>query len=625
MTPSILPPALSTKRSGPIIFLLLLGGVLPAGGLLATYFWAPKWLWEQVAFHAAMEMLGCAAALILALLLLLLMQQESAEGNGRFWVAASLFGMGVLDGFHAMASPGQSFVWLHSLAVLFGGGLIVLVWAIPYLGSGLWRQNLIWAVGGIGAGIGIVSLALPEIVPIMTQDGHFTGVARSLNIIGGLFFLLGALYFLNRYARTGRMELIFFSLLALLFGMAGLLFEYSALWQLSWWLWHLLRLIAYLLVLGYIFVLVQRTQGQVARLNQQLTHRVTELEEVQADLHQISQSLNDQVAESVNRFAAFAQQVADQDLTARLDVALHDDDRLARLAANLNQMVGVQQELSVRIRLAAIQMQTASTQTMSTTRQQSASATEQAAAVHQTSVTVAQVRQTVRQAAQQAQQVYQTSDTSLSIADRGIQAVEESMVGMAAIEQQMEAIAETTLNLSQHSQQIGEIIDTVNGIANQSKLLALNAAIEATRAGEAGRGFAVVAAEVGNLAARSQQATTQVQRILHDIQQGANSAVMVTEEGGKRVQAGVQLTQDMGRTIRTLREHLSQVSLTAQQILASTQEQLSGMDQVASAMENINTAALESQLGASEIEQAAQDLHNLAEQLTTLVAEYRVT
>ena len=61
--------------------------------------------------------------------------------------------------------------------------------------------------------------------------------------------------------------------------------------------------------------------------------------------------------------------------------------------------------------------------------------------------------------------------------------------------------------------QVNSFTNDILNIASQTNLLALNASIEAARAGEAGRGFAVVASEISQLAAASQEAANNIQRI----------------------------------------------------------------------------------------------------------------
>ena len=62
---------------------------------------------------------------------------------------------------------------------------------------------------------------------------------------------------------------------------------------------------------------------------------------------------------------------------------------------------------------------------------------------------------------------------------------------------------------------VGRITGSIGAIATQTNLLALNATIEAARAGDAGRGFAVVAGEVKKLAQDTQQATGNIAKTLH--------------------------------------------------------------------------------------------------------------
>jgi PAS domain S-box-containing protein len=262
---------------------------------------------------------------------------------------------------------------------------------------------------------------------------------------------------------------------------------------------------------------------------------------------------------------------------------------------------------------------------LASTSEQASTSSQQAAAVNQTVSTVDEARQTASQSADRAQQVAGVAETSSREANEGLKAVQSTLDGVNAIKVQVESIATTILSLSEKTQQIGEIIETVNDIADQSNLLSLNAAIEAARAGEAGKGFAVVAGEVRDLAVQSREATGKVHEILGEIQKASNTAVMVTEEGTKRADAGVQQAEKAGYAIKNIHQKIQEVTGTMQQIAAGAREQLAGMDQINEAMKNIGRATTESEAGIRQVEGAVQDLNAQAEQLSRVVEEYSLT
>lgn len=232
--------------------MLIVAGVVPAIGGAVIHIFLSQWDWANVPFHSAVEGLGSFASLSLAVLLLTL-RRFRKDHDHVVWISAALIGMGILDGFHAAAPLGVSFVWLHGIATLVGGFFFALVWLSRRIRSQLANNALLFGVA-IGASlVGALSITFPGWLPAMVKQGEFTLMAKAINIVGGLLFLAAAAYFVNRYKDSRDFDELLFPSLCLLFGLAGLLFPISQLWSADWWFWHLLRLAAYFIALGYMF------------------------------------------------------------------------------------------------------------------------------------------------------------------------------------------------------------------------------------------------------------------------------------------------------------------------------------------------------------------------------------
>lgn len=329
----------------------------------------------------------------------------------------------------------------------------------------------------------------------------------------------------------------------------------------------------------------------------------------------------------VTDYTRFVEEVANGNLSSRLSLNGNfqdTDDDLYRLGANLNDMVSSLRDMAMQVRDTVASVSTAATQIQAAMTEQTATATEQDAAVTQTVATVEEVRATVQQTAERAQAVADASQASVNVSRNGQQAVANTVQGMELIRQRVEDIAENILMLSGRTQQIGEIIDTVNALAEQSKLLALNASIEAARAGEEGKGFAVVAMEVRQLAEQSREATARVRNILNEIQQATNTAVMVTEEGSKGAEAGMEMAGNAGDAIRELAATIEEAAQAALQIAGSTNQQTSGMDQLAAAMEQIQQATAQTAASARQTEQSIRELNDMSVRLEAAAARYEI-
>jgi methyl-accepting chemotaxis protein len=310
------------------------------------------------------------------------------------------------------------------------------------------------------------------------------------------------------------------------------------------------------------------------------------------------------------------------DLTRKANI--ENQDEIGDLSLGFNLMLAGLSEMNSEVMRSGQELTSSANELLAMVTQQNAGTNEQTSAIHETTSTVNQVRATTEQTNLRARAMSESATRSSTIAEEGQLIVNETITGMGLIRNQVEDIAENILALSEQTQQISEIIASVNDLAEQSNLLALNATVEAARAGEHGRGFAVVANEVRSLAERSKQATTQVRTILNDIQKATNAVVMVTEEGTKGVERGLQLIERTGATISQLNDVIRQNLGSAQQIMAVVQQQNVGVDQVAQAMHNINEVTSQNTAANRQLQQSVENLNMMAGRFLELSQRYQV-
>ncbi|WP_052761004.1 GGDEF domain-containing protein [Sedimenticola thiotaurini] len=252
--------------SASVFLFLLCGGV-------AYFVLVPDGRLIHLPLHVFVETMGAFTALLIALLIIML------KVYGRLpvryiWVVSALVGMGTLDGFHALSADPHYFMLFHSLAMLLGGVMATLVWIPDRIARqvSVYRLQLLTMVLALLLGVSIPMLV--SSLPMISSDQSFTPQANLINSLAGLLFLVAAVNFLcARYADSVKGRTIF-ATHYLLLAMSGLMFQFSFLWDVLWWHWHLLRFTAYLMVLFYLFLFSRSEERQLLALNTKLEEQV---------------------------------------------------------------------------------------------------------------------------------------------------------------------------------------------------------------------------------------------------------------------------------------------------------------------------------------------------------------
>jgi methyl-accepting chemotaxis protein len=243
----------------------------------------------------------------------------------------------------------------------------------------------------------------------------------------------------------------------------------------------------------------------------------------------------------------------------------------------------------------------------------------QANSAIETSTTVNELGAVSLQSAEQAEASATGARQALLLAEDGTRSVQQTLQGMSGLREKVDAIAQQIVNLSEQTGQITIVSDLVADLASQTNMLALNAAVEAARAGEQGKGFSVVAGEIRKLADQSKKSADKINVLAEEIQIAINKTVMVTDEGTKTVNEGIDLAQSTAATFAGVTDAVNNVFLNSQQISNSAKQQAVSIQQVLGAMTIISQGSQESAVGMHQVKMTTRELTQVADELKAAV------
>ncbi|MFK5668343.1 methyl-accepting chemotaxis protein [Pseudomonas shirazica] len=316
-----------------------------------------------------------------------------------------------------------------------------------------------------------------------------------------------------------------------------------------------------------------------------------------------------------------AEQIADGDLTHVIHA--EGTDEAARLLRAMARMQDKLRDTLQLIARSATQLASAAEELNAVTDESARGLQQQNNEIEQAATAVTEMTSAVEEVARNAVSTSEASSEASRSAGDGRDLVMETVGAIERMSGDVQATAKLVTHLAEQSRDIGKVLDVIRGLADQTNLLALNAAIEAARAGEAGRGFAVVADEVRALAHRTQQSTSEIERMIGSIQGGTEEAVESMRTSTERAESTLNIARGAGMALDTIAGAVAQINERNLVIASAAEEQAQVAREVDRNLVNINDLSVQSATGAHQTSAASAELSRLAVDLNGLVARFR--
>lgn len=200
-------------------------------------------------------------------------------------------------------------------------------------------------------------------------------------------------------------------------------------------------------------------------------------------------------------------------------------------------------------------------------------ASNERALVLKTSEELARAADTMVEIAKLAQQSNEVAGKAIQTTESALEAVTSTVSGINMTRDTIRETEKRIKRLGERSQEITTVVNLINNIAERTHILALNASMHAASAGEAGRGFAVVANEVQRLAENAREATSEIAKLVHNIQVETTDTVTTMNLAISQIVEGSRLAEQAGERMKLTQRNTAELVSAVQNIAAQSQDQ----------------------------------------------------
>ncbi|MAC48494.1 MAG: histidine kinase [Oceanospirillum sp.] len=354
---------------------------------------------------------------------------------------------------------------------------------------------------------------------------------------------------------------------------------------------------------------------------EELVHAGIQLSILLAVMIAIAVAITRSITQPLDRVSDIMHQVADGDLTVRVN--LQGNDELSHMSRAVDETLKVFQDLVFMLTSSAHQLQGSAEELAATAEQTSQGIHRQTEETELLSAAMNQMSATVQEVARNAVASAEATHAADAEADEGNQEVAGTVHKITQLSNEVKEAARVIKALEKDTEEIGTVLNVIQEISEQTNLLALNAAIEAARAGEQGRGFAVVADEVRNLAQRTQDSTKEIYSMNDRLRAGSRNAVEVMERSRQWAEESVQAAQHAGGELGKIVSQMQHIRDMTDQVAAATEEQSAVAEEMNRNLVNIVSVSSETEAGSNQVAVSSEELSQLAVQLQENVARFK--
>lgn len=244
--------------------------------------------------------------------------------------------------------------------------------------------------------------------------------------------------------------------------------------------------------------------------------------------------------------------------------------------------------------------------------------------VLQTSEELAKTVDAMGEIANLAQYSNEAAERAIKTTEAALEAVTSTVSGINSTRDTIRETEKRIKRLGERSQEISTVVNLINNIAERTHILALNASMHAASAGEAGRGFAVVANEVQRLAENAREATSEIAKLVHNIQVETTDTVTAMNAAISQVVEGSRLAEQAGERMKLTQRSTVELVDVVQNIAAHSQTQASASHQLKDRAIQIEKSTEQTNLELQQQTQQTDRLLSYAQGLVEAVQVFRL-